>query len=41
MHCVQFSEVLLLLVTLYNKVSFIKINLLTNMNKQWTKHLLH
>ncbi len=28
-------------VTLYNKVSFVNINVLTNMNKQWTIHLLH
>ncbi len=30
------------LVTLYNKVSLLTlVDVLTNMNKQWTKHLLH
>ncbi len=27
--------------TIYNKVSFVNINVLTNMNKQWSVHLLH
>ena len=29
------------MVTLYNKMSFVNINVLTNMNEQWTIHLLH
>ncbi len=28
------------MVTLYNKASFININVLINMNEQWTLHLL-
>ncbi len=35
----RFAHIYLL--TLYNKVSFANINVLTNMNKQWTMHLLH
>lgn len=29
------------MVTLYNKMPFVNINVLTNMNEQWTIHLLH
>ncbi len=35
-----FVNIKALTVTLYNKVSFVNINVLTNMNEQWSTHLL-